>query len=139
MTRFRVILAAAALLGCSGLQVKHGKIIKEEGNVNLTAQFNDLAHQWSEHCKRVALSSNIKDRLDAPAYRGLVKLGKPAIPLIIDRYRMDDLPWAFVLDEITGLHSIEDPNRFSPPKLRRRWLEWWDNEEAKKHQQALAR
>lgn len=93
--------------------------------MDVARQFSTLAKQWSEHCDRVVFSSDIKDCLNDPAYLGLIKLGQPAIPHIMERYRVDDLPWGFVLDEITGLHMIQDPNDFSPPEVRRKWQEWW--------------
>jgi hypothetical protein len=44
------------------------------------------------------------------------------------RYQTDDLPWEFVLDEITGLHMIEDRNHFSPPEVKKRWFDWWERQ-----------
>ena len=89
-------------------------------------QFDALAQQWSAHCRSVALSSNMNDYLNTGAYRELVNLGTPAIPYIMERYRINDLPWGFLLDDITGLHMIEDRNHFSPSEVKKRWLDWWD-------------
>ena len=99
----------------------------DDNRTDISQRFNALAEQWSEHCKKVALSSNINDYLNSDSYRELVKLGAPAIPYIMERYRADDLPWGFVLDDITGLHMIEDRNHFSPPQVKKRWLAWWEN------------
>lgn len=89
-------------------------------------RFELLAGQWVSHCENVALSSNINDYLDHPAYRELIALGDEAIPLIIERYRDDVFtPWGFLLDDITGLNMIEDRNRFRPADVRQRWLDWW--------------
>lgn len=97
----------------------------------IQTQFETLASQWSDHCERVLLSSDINDRLDHAAYRDLVSLGDEAIPYIMDRYQDDDsVPWGFVLDDITGKHIIEDRNRFDPSDVQKRWLAWWRNRDA---------
>ena len=92
------------------------------------AEFKALADEWQEHCQSVMLSSNIKDYLNHPSYKKLVALGRPAVPLIIERYKTDSLPWGFVLQEITGVTFIPDPNKFSPADVKKRWLEWWDQQ-----------
>ena len=89
-------------------------------------RFKHLADEWTEHCQDVGPSSDIYDFLSHHAYRKLVNMGEAAIPHIIERYRRDDLPWGFVLDEIAGSHIIENPDNFSPPEVKRRWLEWWE-------------
>ena len=93
---------------------------------DVSEEFDGLARQWEEHCHRVRFSSNLDRYLDHDAFRGIVALGRPAIPLIIERYRTSDLLWGFVLEEITGLSMVEDRNRFSPSKMQRRWIEWWE-------------
>ena len=94
--------------------------------MELRAEFDTLADEWDRHRQKVWYSSNIRDYLDHPAVRRLIGLGRPAIPLIIRRYRKDDLPWGFVLQEIAGVKIIEEPNRFSPDEVKRRWIDWWE-------------
>ncbi len=102
--------------------------MQEDSGNTVSKRFNVLAQQWSDHCDSVALSSNINDYLSSPAYHGLVELGSPAIPLIIERYRTDNLPWGFVLDDITGLHVIEDRKHFNPSQVKKHWLDWWNKQ-----------
>jgi hypothetical protein len=97
-----------------------------ERQMNVANEFNALATEWAQHCDRVSFSSKISSYLDHPSYRSIVALGEPAIPLIVERYRQDDLPWGFALQEITGVKMIEDPGSFKPKEVKRRWLEWWD-------------
>jgi hypothetical protein len=94
--------------------------------MNPQVQFERLSREWADHCKRVRYSSNISTYLDHSAYRELVRLGPAVIPNIIAAYQSDDLPWGFVLQEITGLRMIADPNSFSPAQVRDRWLQWWE-------------
>jgi hypothetical protein len=94
---------------------------------NLIKKFNALTTEWAEHCQSVAFSSKMSDYLNHPAYRKLVELGPPAIPYIIEQYKEDEhLPWEFVLDEMTGLHKIDNISNFSPSKVKKRWLKWWE-------------
>ena len=41
----------------------------------------------------------------------------------------DCLQWGFVLDEITGLGVIEDPDDFSPVEVKQRWITWWQRQQ----------
>jgi hypothetical protein len=93
--------------------------------------FYALATQWGLHCEQG--HSTIEDDLGLPYY-GLVRLGKEAVPLIIERFQREDWdndarPWELVLDEITGLQMVDDRRAYSPQIVRQRYLEWW--EEAK--------
>ena len=84
-----------------------------------------LAGEWAEHCRGAWFSSNLSRYLDHPAYRQLAALGPEALPFIMEHYRADDLPWEFVLQEITGLRMMDDPGAYNPTEVKRRWLEWW--------------
>ena len=84
-----------------------------------------LAREWAEHCRAVWFSSDMRRYLDHPSYRELIGLGRAAVPAIIEHYRHDELPWEFVLQEITGLRFIEDPDAYSPAEVKDRWLRWW--------------
>jgi hypothetical protein len=93
--------------------------------MNAKERFQGAAQEWADHCKRVRFSSSLPKYLDHPSFRQLVQLGPEIIPDIIEAYGSDDLPWGFVLQEITGLRMIPDPDAFSPAELRKRWLTWW--------------
>jgi hypothetical protein len=93
--------------------------------MNLAQQFQALANAWTQHCQRVRFSSQLEHYLDHPAYHQLVALGPPAIPFIMERYQADPLPWGFVLQAITGIPMIADPNDFSPAEVKQNWLRWW--------------
>ncbi len=105
------------------------RVLETQGTASslddISSKFNTLADQWEKHCQNVALSSNIKDYLNFPAYNQLVALGFPAIPYIMERYKNDNLlPWEFVLDDITGLHKIQDRENFNPQLLKKEWFDW---------------
>lgn len=94
--------------------------------MNVAEEFKRLAGEWQQHCDRVSFSSKMSSYLDHPSYRAIVALGEPAVPLIVERYRKDDLPWGFALQEITGVKMIENPASFKPREVKQKWLVWWD-------------
>jgi len=94
--------------------------------MDVEEQFKVLADEWEQHRQEIWYSSNINDYLKHPAYQEIVHLGKPAIPLIMERYKTDSLPWGFVLQEITGIPVIKDPKSFNPARVKEEWLKWWE-------------
>ncbi|MBI3464131.1 MAG: hypothetical protein HY000_13900 [Planctomycetes bacterium] len=100
--------------------------------MDITEKFRSLAEEWNAHCQNVMFSSNMQDYLRHASYRKLIELGRAAVPLIMEQYQSDEfLPWGFVLQEITGVRMIDDPDFFGPSDVRRRWIEWWEQEQAK--------
>ncbi len=105
----------------------------KEAAMDIAQQFKALAGQWEEHRQSVMFSSKMSDYLNHPAYHELVKLGSPAIPYIIERFRTDRLPWGFVLEAITGIKMVEDGGAYKPAEVRQRWIAWWESEQAKQN------
>lgn len=98
--------------------------------MDVADQFKILADEWQQHCRRMGFSSKMSTFLEHPSYRQIVALGEPAIPLIIERYRQDHLPWGFALEEITGMKMVEDTRSFKPKDVKQKWLDWWDQKAA---------
>jgi len=97
--------------------------------MDLTTTFDDLAGQWSRHCEQVAYSSNMSDRFTHPAFQQLIDLGPDSVPLMIRRLAddSDGCPWEFVLQELTGVRFLRDPDRFDLSSARRQRLDWWES------------
>ena len=98
--------------------------------MQLAEQLQQLASEWQRHCQRVSFSSNTGEYLSHPAYRKLIELGPAAVPLIMERYQTDGLPWEFVLRELTGVRLSDDSGFLSGAEVQRRRLEWWAKERA---------
>lgn len=97
--------------------------------MNLSQQFGVLTNEWMAHCQKNAASSNIEDLLNHPSFRGLIALGLPAVPLIMQRYTSDEqCPWEFVLEEITGVKFIKNRNEIMWDDVTRRRLAWWNDQ-----------
>lgn len=84
-----------------------------------------LAAEWQAHCTRVSYSSNPYAYLHHPAVDQLVGLGAAAVPLIMQRYTTDELPWEAILVRITGVNFQDDPAVIDPAAVQRRRLQWW--------------
>ncbi len=99
--------------------------------MNTAEEFEVLAKEWAKYCNSIWISSNTLDYLNHSAYRKLVEMGKPAIPYIIERYKKRDsfCEWGFVLDEITGLDMVGYPDNFDRAEVRKRWIEWWEQQQ----------
>jgi len=90
------------------------------------AKFEELATTWAEHCSKHAMSSSTHTYLYPPQVKAIVALGPSVIPLIMTRYGNDACPWGFVLQDITGLKMIEDPDHFSPAQMQRDFSSWYE-------------
>ena len=90
--------------------------------------FDALAEEWQRHCDSVMFSSNVNDYLNSESYRKIIAIGRPAIAHIMERYKNDQLPWGFALQEITGEEFILDKNNFNPVGVKEHCFEWWANQ-----------
>lgn len=93
---------------------------------DLRERFEALAAAWAEHREANRTASNPAVYLDCDAFAELVALGKPAVPLIIERYRDGSLFWGAALRRITGIEDFGRGSLGNLERTRERWLEWWD-------------
>ena len=98
----------------------------------LAQRFESLTTEWEKYYDKIWYSSDTRDFLNHPAYHQLIQLGRVIIPYIMERYKKDNLPWEFVLQEITGISMMDDPHSYKPEELKARWLKWWEAERGKK-------
>lgn len=104
-------------------------------------QFATLATQWQAHCQSVAHFSDIPRYLDHPSYRGLVKLGLPAIPFAMKAYREQanayctslancDLRfWNLLLEDITGIKRVQTSGTVVFDQEYQFWSSWWSSQQ----------
>ncbi|MFP2930534.1 hypothetical protein ACLESO_36110 [Pyxidicoccus sp. 3LG] len=94
------------------------------------ARFEELAKEWEAHCAAHREASNPYVFLNHPSFEALVALGRPAVPLIIERYRDGSLFWGSALRRITGVATFGDGVVGNLSETRRSWLKWWDVNQA---------
>ncbi|TQF08634.1 hypothetical protein FJV41_48880 [Myxococcus llanfairpwllgwyngyllgogerychwyrndrobwllllantysiliogogogochensis] len=94
------------------------------------ARFDSLAEEWERHCAEHRESSNPYVFLDHPSFDALVALGRPAVPLIIERYRDGSVFWGAALRRITGVTTFGDGVVGNLEANRQGWLKWWSENQA---------
>lgn len=94
------------------------------------ARFEGLAKEWEEHCAAHREASNPYVFLNHPSFEALVALGRPAVPLMVERYREGSLFWGAALRRITGVTTFGDGVVGNLDTARRGWLKWWDENKA---------
>ena len=126
-------LVLSTLMMIAGLACgTHGQPSKEKP-MSVSERFAILSEQWAEHCRKTSHSSKIEDYLNDTSFRGLVELGPPAVPLIMEHYATDELrPWEFVLEEITKVKFIQNRDEIIWGEVIKKRLDWWEKEKAKK-------
>ena len=93
--------------------------MEEKVNQELQKRFDNLAETWS---KETAHHSSIHIRSQHPAYQEIIKMGEPAIPLILRRLQVQPEHWFVALHQITGEDGGAPAETFS--EAVKNWLEW---------------
>ncbi len=84
-------------------------------------RFNKLAYQWE---KETVLHSNSYMKVNHPAYREIISMGEPVVPLILERMRETGGHWFGALRAITGANPVKSENRGKIAIMQASWLEW---------------
>jgi hypothetical protein len=94
---------------------------KESGELSLNDRFRHLAIKWKSERKPV---SSVNRLVDHPAYREIIDMGKPAVPLILDELKKEPDHWFVALNKITGVDPVPVEDRGNLPKMAEAWLRW---------------
>ena len=84
-------------------------------------RFRRLAEQWENEGGGRSISKQI---MDCPAFRALVAMGEPIVPLILDEMEQSHLLWHLALQEITGERPIHTGARGDMAAVYAAWREW---------------
>jgi hypothetical protein len=81
--------------------------------------FRKYADEWIHDTEAI---SSLTDMVLHPAYQGIIGLGKPALPLLLEELRVRPDYWFWALRSIAG----EDPNKPNPnfDEAVGAWLRW---------------
>jgi hypothetical protein len=84
-------------------------------------EFRRLTEEWkASHGPQ----STIRSMTAHPAYRAIIALGEPAIPLILDELVRDVDHWFSALKAITGANPVRPEDRGNLVKMAESWVEW---------------
>ena len=84
-------------------------------------RFRELAERWE---KETFFMSNSKHMIEHPAHQEIVRMGEPAIPLILERMQSHGGHWFYALYQITGVNPIAPEDRGNIPAMEASWIEW---------------
>jgi hypothetical protein len=83
-------------------------------------KFKELRDQWHNDTN---LLSFIKS--DHPAYQGIIKLGMPVVPILLEEMRDDPDWWSVALEVITGENPCKFPEMSGNlAKISKAWVDW---------------
>src|SRR5205807_2397172 len=88
---------------------------------NLEATFRALVIEWKA-ARGHTSSINAWARL--PAYRAIVALGEPVVPLLLRELETDPDHWFRALKEISGENPVPVESRANIPEMVQHWLAW---------------
>ena len=84
-------------------------------------RFNELAEQWRVE---TILHSNSAMIVNHPAYREIISMGEPVVPLILENMRETGGHWFKALRDITGANPVKRSDRGKIMVMQESWLEW---------------
>ena len=107
-------------VGSSELDERSDQVPGNAGG-NLADEFSRLALEWrreTRHC------SKMEQITSHPAYRRIVELGEPAVPLILQELHRAGGDWFPALRAITKANPVPAESRGKMSEIREAWLRW---------------
>jgi hypothetical protein len=95
------------------------KIIKYNEFINNDSLINDMCIEVENKCGHM---SDLDRVATHPIYKEIIKIGKPAIPILLQRMR-SSVYWFNALRSITN-ENIDQENRGYIDLMREDWLKW---------------
>ncbi len=83
--------------------------------------FQRLAGQWKTSRGPATTVSKMTQH---PAYKEIIGLGAPAIPLLLEELDQDPDHWFAALRAITGANPVRPEDRGDLNKMAESWIEW---------------
>jgi hypothetical protein len=84
-------------------------------------QFGRLVRQWKEER---GPTSSARRMAAHPAYRAIVGLGKPAVPLLLAELERQPDHWFIALHELTGANPVPESARGRVAVMAAAWVQW---------------
>jgi hypothetical protein len=95
--------------------------LKTTAPTSLEAEFQSLARQWKEAC---SLMSSTSGMVSHPAYRAIIELGQPAVPLLLRELEKEPVHWFEALKAITGEDPVSPKDWGNISAMATAWLAW---------------
>ena len=84
-------------------------------------RFNELADRWEEETFFLSFSDQAAAH---PAHQEIVSMGERAVPLILERMRLQGGLWFHALWDLTGANPVAPEDRGKTDAMQTSWLQW---------------
>jgi hypothetical protein len=88
---------------------------------DLRERFGQLAAEWKEKARYL---SNTTQMAMMKPYQGIIGMGMPAVPLILEELRREPGQWFWALEAITGENPVPPEVVGKVRLMAEAWLEW---------------
>ena len=86
-------------------------------------RFRTLAAAWKA-AMAASVSSSLPEMFAYPAYRQIITMGEPAVPLLLAELEREPDWWFAALKEITGADPVPPTIRGKLAEMTAAWLDW---------------
>jgi len=108
----------------------------------LREEFDEKFVAWKRHCSQfhISIQSNTDSRTKTPEYDALIAMGKPALPLLMEKLEAGEFFLNKAVQKITGIDVVDrirgttrlewgpgspPPFMASEQGVSKLWLDWW--------------
>lgn len=88
---------------------------------NLEAEFRVLAEDWKSACSFLSSTSAM---VAHPSYQAIIRMGQPAVPLLLHDLEKEPVHWFEALKAITGEDPVLPKDWGNIPAMTSGWLAW---------------
>lgn len=107
-----------------------------EKEIQMKRKFVILYNQWQNYINKpeIKISSRSQDYTNCKPYKEIVKLGKPALPYLIEKLKEGELTlWKegqfflwYAIRDITGVDLSKKYKSFSEQEIAKKYIYWWE-------------
>ncbi|RUT09769.1 hypothetical protein DSM106972_002640 [Dulcicalothrix desertica PCC 7102] len=90
--------------------------------------FLELGEQWRRETGMLSVTSKMSMH---PAYQTIIKIGQPAVPLIMRELEREPDHWFWALTAITGANPVKEEQRGRLDQMAQAWIAWGRENEYK--------
>ncbi len=90
-------------------------------SVDLDKRFLELVKRWKKETVHLSLATRMAIH---PAYREIVAMGWPAVPLLLSELHKRADHWFIALEEITGENPVPPESEGKVKKMAEAWIQW---------------
>lgn len=91
----------------------------------LSERFYSLTTLWQRDVEGLSSTTQM---VKHPAYREIVEMGMPIVPLLLQELKNDPLYWLDALHTITGENPIDPEQRGRVRQMADAWLTWGERQ-----------